>query len=311
VNSRIAADTRLKERMEDSLATLKKDYGRMVYSAWKSRKTSDATLFLLSSRDFNDASRRINFLRRYNHARQRHGRRIDSMARSLEANVLRLGAKKREMEELKGATENLLAELAVEESSYRRALDRLAADQQKLKEEERLEREKIAAAQREISRIMARQAAAARGASTSEADVWLTGQFGDNKGKLPWPTGPSSGGGIILHHFGKERSADGIESEFKGLIVGAEAGAEVRAVFEGQVTWISTLGQYDKCVMVRSGEYVVGYGNIAVPSVASGDRVSTGQVLGRIGTSGGDDRKLVMLWMQRGNTVLDPQQWLR
>jgi septal ring factor EnvC (AmiA/AmiB activator) len=311
VTGQMTADTRRKGEMEDSLVRLRNDYGRMVYAAWKSRKTSDATLFLLSSRDFNDASKRINFLRRYNHARQRHGYRIDSMARSLEANVKRLGIKKRETEELKSTSDKLLKELAAEEKSYEQALKRLAADQDILKQEARREREKINAAQREITRILARQAAAARSSSMNEADIRLTGQFGDNKGRLPWPVGPSDGGGIILRHFGKERSADGIESDFKGLIVGAEAGSEVRAVFEGEVTWISALGQYDKCVMVRSGEYVVSYGNIAAPAVAGGDRVETGQVLGRLGTSNNPDRNLVMLWMQIGNRVLNPEEWLR
>jgi septal ring factor EnvC (AmiA/AmiB activator) len=311
VTAQMSSDSREARRMDEALGSLKQDYGKMVYAAWKSRKTSDATLFLLSSRDFNDASRRINFLRRYNHARRRHGERIDSMARSLEANVERLALKKREIEELRSASDRLLKDLAAEQKSYEQDLKRLAVDQGKLAEEAKREREKIAAAQREITRIMARQAAAARAATVSEADLRLTGQFGDNKGRLPWPTGPADGGGLILHHFGKERSADGIESEFKGLIVGADAGSEGRAVFEGTVSWISQLGQYDKCVMVRSGEYVVGYGNIATPAVTNGDKVATGQVLGRLGTSNSGDRNLVLLWIQRGETVFDPQEWLR
>ena len=311
ITAQMNADTRATRRLDSALSTLRRDYGKMVYAAWKSHKTNNATLFLLSARDFNDASRRIAFIRRYNRARQSQGERIDSMNRSLQANIERLAAKKNEIAGLRTESDRLLASLAQEETRYEQSLARLGADRQKLDAEAKREREKIAAAQREISRIMARQAQAARQTTMSEADIALTGQFGDNKGRLPWPTGSPAGGGIILHHFGKEKSADGIESDFKGLIVAAAAGSEVRAVFEGTVTWISDLGQYDKCVMVRSGEYVVGYGNISTPAVTTGDRVTTGQSLGRLGASNNPDRHLVMVWMQRGDTVLDPEEWLR
>jgi septal ring factor EnvC (AmiA/AmiB activator) len=303
----LTAGQRDAQRLEEELKNLKNDYGKMVYAAWKSYKTSDVTLFLLSSRDFNDASRRIAFIRRYNRARERQGARIDSLGRSLQAEMEALSVKKTEVDGLRAESKKLLSSLAGERDRYEKTLKTLGGNKRKLDAEAKKEREKIAAAQREISRIMARQAQAARGA-LSEADLALSGRFGDNKGRLPWPTGAP---GLILHHFGKERSADGIVTDFKGIIIAASPGSEVRSVFEGTVTLISNLGQYDKCVMVRSGEYVVAYGNIAVPAVKSGDKVSLNQSLGRIGNSQNPDRHLVMVWMQHGNTVLDPEEWLR
>ena len=308
ITAEMNAGLRETERLENELETLKRDYGRMVYSAWKSHKTNNAALLLLSSRDINDAARRMSFIRRYNRARERRGVQIDSMSRSLQIELERLNEKKNEISGLRAESDRLLASLAGEEAQYTRTLASLGNDRKKLQAEEKREREKIAAAQREINRIMARQTQAAGRTTLSEADIALSGQFGENKGKLPWPTGAP---GLILHHFGKERSSDGIESEFKGLIIAARPGSEVKAVFEGTVTLITDLGQYDKCVMVRSGEYVVGYGNIASPAVKSGDRVSLNQSLGTLNSSDNSDRHLVLLWMQRGNTVLDPEEWLR
>ena len=308
ISAEMNAGLRETERLENELETLKRDYGRMVYSAWKSHKTNNAALLLLSSRDINDAARRMSFIRRYNRARERRGVQIDSMSRSLQIELERLNEKKNEISGLRAESDRLLASLAGEEAQYTRTLASLGNDRKKLQAEEKREREKIAAAQREINRIMARQTQAAGRTTLSEADIALSGQFGENKGKLPWPTGAP---GLILHHFGRERSSDGIESEFKGLIIAARPGSEVKAVFEGTVTLITDLGQYDKCVMVRSGEYVVGYGNIASPAVKSGDRVSLNQSLGTLNSSDNSDRHLVLLWMQRGNTVLDPEEWLR
>ena len=308
ITAEMNAGLRETERLENELETLKRDYGRMVYSAWKSHKTNNAALLLLSSRDINDAARRMSFIRRYNRARERRGVQIDSMSRSLQIELERLNEKKNEISGLRAESDRLLASLAGEEAQYTRTLASLGNDRKKLQAEEKREREKIAAAQREINRIMARQTQAAGKTTLSEADIALSGQFGENKGKLPWPTGAP---GLILHHFGRERSSDGIESEFKGLIIAARPGSEVKAVFEGTVTLITDLGQYDKCVMVRSGEYVVGYGNIASPAVKSGDRVSLNQSLGTLNSSDNSDRHLVLVWMQRGGTVLDPEEWLR
>jgi septal ring factor EnvC (AmiA/AmiB activator) len=310
VTKQMNADTRETRRLDTALARLKRDYGRMVYQAWKSHKTTSATLFLLSAKDFNDASRRMNFIRRYNESRRNRWAQIDSMARRLEAGVARLNVQKQELTELKSQSDKLIADLGREQKRYEQALKTLSANKKKLDEEAKREREKIAAAQKEISRIMASQAKAAVAAKMSDADIKLMAEFGDNKGRMPWPTG-SPAGGVILHRFGKEKSADGIVSDFKGLIVAADKGAQVRAVFEGTVSWISDVGQFDKCVLVRSGEYVVGYGNIAVPAVKIGDRVATGQTLGRLGTSDNPDRHLVIVSMQRGNEVLNPEEWLR
>ncbi|MDR2912217.1 MAG: peptidoglycan DD-metalloendopeptidase family protein [Alistipes sp.] len=308
VTTEMNADTRETRRLENTLEELKKSYGRAVYSAWKNHKTGTATTLLLASRDFNDAVRRMSLIRRYNLARRQKGEMVDSLARTLSSEIERLGTKQVELAGLRRESDALLVSLARDEARYEAALKTLGTDRTRLAAEARAEREKIAAAQREIDGIMERQARAARATALTEADIVLSGRFGENKGRLPWPTGAP---GLILHHFGKERSSDGIESDFKGMIIAARRGSEVKAVFEGTVTLISDLGQFDKCVMVRSGDYVVGYGNIAAPAVKSGDRVTLGQSLGRITSSDNPDRHLVMVWMQQGSTVLDPEQWLR
>ncbi len=308
VTSEMNADMRAARRLDSTLTALKHDYGRMVYAAWKSRKTTGPTLFLLSAKDFNDASRRLSFIRRYNRAREKKGAEIDSLNRSLQIEIERLAVRKQEIAGLKKESDRLIADLAKEQAGYESALRTLSGNRKKLEAEAKRERQKIAAAQREIESIMARQAQEAKKTPLSEADLALSGQFGDNKGRLPWPTGTP---GLILHHFGKERTADGIQSDFKGLIIAATPGSDVRAVFEGTVTWISDLGQYDKCVIVCSGDYYVGYGNISSLAVKSGDKVSPGQSLGQVTGSDDRDRHRVLLWMQRGDLVLDPEQWLR
>jgi len=308
VADELQRETASASRLDSALTRLKRDYARMVRSAWTGRMNGDAALLVLSSRDFNDASRRLAFIRRYNLARERKGAELDSLGAVVRGVVERLAARKGEITDLRAESGRVLAGLRKEQSQYESAIRTLGGDRRRLQAEAKRERDKIAAAQKAITRLMAGQVKAADAVPMTEADVALSGKFGDNKGRLPWPTGAP---GLILHHFGRERGADGIESDFKGLIIAARPGSEVRAVFEGKVTFISDLGQYDKCVMVRSGDYVVGYGNITSPSVKNGETVKTGQSLGRTAVTDAAERHLVLVWMQRGSTVLDPEQWLR
>lgn len=71
----------------------------MVYSAYKNYKLNSFLVFLFSSKDFNDATRRIAYMRRYNRMREQKAARIDSTAASLGREVTDLQNKKSELEQ--------------------------------------------------------------------------------------------------------------------------------------------------------------------------------------------------------------------
>ena len=48
--------------LEQDLARLRKEYGEMVYSAYKNYKLNSFLVFLFSSKDFNDATRRLSLI---------------------------------------------------------------------------------------------------------------------------------------------------------------------------------------------------------------------------------------------------------
>ncbi len=130
-------------------------------------------------------------------------------------------------------------------------------------------------------------------------------------GKLPWPV-EGSGPGAVLDRFGKERMADGIEKDSKGIILATRRGAEVKAVFEGKVTGVYSVGQFEKCVTVRSGSYVVLYGNISTTNLKNGDTVVLNGTIGAVNNSDDADRhRLIFQMIWRETTPLDPEQWLR
>lgn len=306
-SAKISAGARQIRGLDSTITELKKDYGRQVYSAWKNHMLNNAAAFLFASHDFNDATRRLAHIRRYNRAREMKKAQIDSLVGRLQSDTMALRISKDTLGVLKAESNAVLSSLRADEAKYRDAQKRLRSDRKKLEAQAKKERETIAAAQREIDRIIALQAKAAKG-ERSGADVALSGRFEENRGRLPWPVG---GPGTVLDRFGVERMADGIERDSKGITIAARPGATVKAVFEGRVTGVYNIGQFDKCVTVRSGNYVVLYGNLASTEFKSGDTVALNQSVGTLGDSNNADRNMLIFQIWRETTALDPEEWLR
>ena len=305
----IGADSIEAQSLDAKLATLKKEYAAGVYSAWKNQKLNTATTFLLASRDFNEATRRITYIRRYNRYRVLKGTEIDSLSRLLVAEMDTLAAARASLSALRTESRGEIETLKRDESSYTASLNALKKDRTRLEANAKAERAKIAAAQKQIDKIMAEQAAAQKkkGALT-EAETALSGRFEDNKGRLPWPVGGPS---TVLNHYGTQKMGDGIVFDFTGIFIAAAAGAGIDAVFEGTVSGVYGAGQFDKLVIVRSGNYRVIYGNLASTPLKTGDKVSVGQQVGTLSRSGNSNDHKLMFQIWEGTTPLDPELWLR
>lgn len=307
IEGEIKAGTRRAEELDAKLKALRADYAEFVYAEWKNHKKSNATAFLLSAKDFNTATRRLSQLRDYNRARADMGAQIDSISTLLQADLDTLNAKKAELVGTKSRKDKEIASLSQDEKKHNSSLKELQKNRKQLEAKAKKERQTIAAAQKEIDRIIAAQVKAGKG-QASQADIVLTGRFEDNKGQMPWPVGGSA---TVLDHFGPNRMADGIVKESSGLSIAAGRGAEVKALFEGKVSGVFSVGQFDKCISVRSGSYIVVYGNLATTSLKSGDAVTINQPIGRLSDTDNADKHLLLLQIWNGTTPLDPETWLR
>ena len=89
-NRDISSRERNITQLEAELAQIKKEYGDMVYTSYKNHKLNNSLLFLFSSRDFNDMTRRLDYMRRYNAMREEKARDIDTLRNQLSAEVEQL-----------------------------------------------------------------------------------------------------------------------------------------------------------------------------------------------------------------------------
>lgn len=183
-----------------------------------------------------------------------------------------------ELEDLRGQNTDLLARLKEEQKDKALERDRLEADRQRL--------ESLLAA-------ISRKALGLDGRS-----------FAQSRGRLPWPVD-----GKVTHAFGSARA--GGRLRWNGIVVGAPDGAEFRAVQSGRVVFADWLRGFGLLTIVDHGNgFMTLYGQAEILTRASGDSVAPGDVLGRVGRSGGSGEAGVYFEIRERGQARDPANWL-
>ena len=318
----IAARQAEADRLRDRVDTLEGYYRRLIRSAYKNRDARMWYSYLLSSKDLGQASRRFVYLRDLSGTMNTQARRLNQMRERLQDELDTLSALRSEAEAVKAARQQELKDLQAEEKRNDRVVANLQKDKSRYQKQLTTKRKQVEALNREIERIIAQAVEEARkkeeaarknnkNTTTSDApkpeDVKLSGEFAANKGKLPWPAD-----GPVVESFGKHNHpvyTTVVMPANNGVNIGLSARSEVKAVFDGEVKRIIVMPGYGRCVLVQHGSYFTFYCKLGDVAVKSGDKVTTGQTLGRIDTIDGQTELHFEVWKEK--TPENPELWLR
>lgn len=138
-------------------------------------------------------------------------------------------------------------------------------------------------------------------------DRLVSGGFERNKGRMPMPiTGPY----VIVGHFGVHNVAGlkNVQLDNKGIDIKGQAGAQARAIFQGEVSSVFALGGMHG-VLVRHGSYISVYCNLSSVNVRVGQKLNARDIIGKVGQDG--DGNIVLQFQLRKETAkLNPESWL-
>ncbi|MCG2614672.1 peptidoglycan DD-metalloendopeptidase family protein [Terrimonas sp. NA20] len=346
-------------RLQKQLDTLKSQYAKTVVYAYKNRSSFNYVNFIFSATSFNDAVRRISYLKSYRAYRERQVVTINETQELIEKRQQQqLVRKQQKNETLKAQTQERteLVEQRKEKDevvagfkSKEKVLQTQIANKKKRDRDIQnaiaaiIRREIEAAKKEEAARIAAAKKAAAEekakpvtatptpnkpaannntstasaGPSTerkstsylelNEKDVELGTDFGNNRGKLPWPVD----NGFVSIPFGPYTiEGTNLRDDNPGLTIGTRSGAVVKAVFDGVVSAVHNYGD-GAAIIIRHGKYYTSYANLSGVNVSKGATVKRGQTIGKAGDSddGSNGRVDFMLMIESKN--VNPQQWLR
>ena len=118
---------------------------------------------------------------------------------------------------------------------------------------------------------------------------------------------PITGSYQIVHRFGTNHVDDvkgHVTLDKKGIDIKAQPGSPVRCIFDGEVSAVFGYAG-TTVVIIRHGNYLSVYCDLASVSVSRGQKVSAHQTIGRLGSEG-----LMQFQLRRGNEKLNPEGWL-
>lgn len=321
INSNINRISELREELK----IMKADYAEMVRTSYKSKNQQSRVMFLLSSDNFLQAYKRVQYMKQYAAFRKKQGEQIgkkteelqqlndDLMAQKKDKQKLidENNKAKRELMQEKRAQESLIATLKKDENQYTAQIRAKQKEADKIdKEIDALIKAAIAEANRKAreSKGTVTESKTSGGFALTAEDKALAANFTSNKGKLPWPVER----GMVVKSFGTHRHPQfpNVTTTSSGVEIATEDNAPVRVIFEGTVMSIQVIKGANKSVFVQHGDYISVYSNLATVSVTTGQKLMTKQTIGTVAKSPTAGRTILKFYIYRNNTKINPADWI-
>lgn len=190
----------------------------------------------------------------------------------------------------------------IEETLARQAREAKAAEEARKRAEEE---QRIAMANRRVGPGQ-KPVSAPSGPLVSSDGAAYAGAFASSRGKLPWPVN-----GRLVARYGTQRGDDA-RTTWDGVLIGAAAGSQVRAVSGGRVVFADWLRGSGLLVILDHGNgYLSLYGHNQSLLKDAGDIVKAGEPIATVGTSGGQDTPALYFAIRQQGRPSDPAQWCR
>ncbi|MEM6514881.1 MAG: peptidoglycan DD-metalloendopeptidase family protein [Bacteroidota bacterium] len=303
--------------LRNQLQELKETYAAMVVKSYKSKSEQSKVMFLLSSENFKQAYKRLQYIQQYADYQKEQGELIKSKTAKLqELNKELLKQKsdkdkliaenrvaKKELEKELKEQEKLMADIRKNMSSYASKIKKTQQEINKLDREiSKLINEAIAASNKKAGK-----SSLSKGFALTSEEKLLGKNFVSNKGKLPWPVER----GVVKVKYGKQPSPIDrtLTINSSGVRIATEKGAKVRAVFEGEVLAVMGKKYTNPTVLVQHGNYITAYKNLAKVYVKKGDKINTKQNIGEVFTDA-NGNSVLFFSLHKNNKTQNPAYWI-
>ena len=326
LSNEIKTNERKIEKLNKNLAALKADYAEMIYKSYKSKSQQSKTMFLLSSQNFYQAYKRLEYMKQYTQFRKKQGEEIevqtdvikqlnDSLFYQKQIKDTLILVEKNQKEEIEvdqKKQENLISKIKKKEIKYKREIKNKVKEEKKIAARiDKIIRDEIAKANR-LARAKSKDKKTVVKKSSNfilspEAKALAT-KFESNKGKLPWPVKE----GIVVRRFGKQPhpTFPGIIINGTGLHIVTSRGSNAEAIFNGEVLNVLVGSGGTKNVLIRHGNYITSYNNLENSYVKKGDKIKVGQNIGRIFTDKVSKKTKLVFVLFKNTTRLNPASWM-
>jgi septal ring factor EnvC (AmiA/AmiB activator) len=337
-------------KMSRILDTLKQEYSNSMVYAYKSRSNYDFLNFIFSASSFNDAIKRVAYLKSYRSYREMQAENILRTQDMLTDRIKVLSGTKIRKNVVLQEQDKELTQLEKQQEEKKVIVDKLKSQQKELQAQVNAKRKQDAKLKGMITAMIRREVENARKEAAKKEKARLAelkknnadtkNATADNntntKTVKPSVSAKSTGSVLVSSEADKaldanfERNRGSLPWPVSGFIIahfgriilpgnieydnpGVTIGAKIGESVKAVFEGEVTLVSYieDKqAVFIKHGKYFTVYSNLASANVQRGDNVKTGQVIGKAAANDEGQGEVDFILMKESNNV-NPEQWLR
>jgi septal ring factor EnvC (AmiA/AmiB activator) len=309
--------------LNKELEILKANYAKLLVKSYKNKNTQSRIMFLLSSNNFKQAYKRLQYINQYSDYQKKQGENISEKTNELLAVNKKLIEQKKSKDAL--IEENRKAKIALEKdvaeqkallALIQKDLDKYSADiREKQKEAAKVDKEiadlikaAIAKSNKKAGVKPSNKVGKAEEFALTAETKALAADFLNNKGKLPWPLEK----GIIKTRYGRQPHPidKSLVIESNGVRIATEQSAKVRAVFNGEVLAVQKAKFGSITVLIQHGNYVSSYTNLGKVFVSEGQKVTTKQDIGEVFTNPITNETVLKFCIFKNSATQNPAYWI-
>ena len=306
---------------ERDLAKVKDEYAKMIYAVFKKKNIRNDFMFILSAADFNQAFKRVLYLKQYSVFRINQAKKIKELQIALMTKRDLLSRQKIKLIndsnikiELLDLRRTELKVINAKKNEKQKLVKKLNGSESFFKKKLDLKKKQAQDLNDRIKKIIEEEIAKAK-MLNSNTDYSLTpealnisSEFSKSKGKLPWPLKR----GVIVGRFGKITHSifTEVETFNNGIDIATDKNSDVRVIFNGTVSRVFFIKGKGKAILINHGEYFSVYSGLKEVIVKTGNKLKSKQKIGVVLTYENDNKTELHFEIWKGFDKLDPSNWL-
>ena len=299
------------------LKQLKDDYASMIVKSYKGKNEQSRVMFLLSSSNFQQAYKRLQYIKQYANYQKKQADQIQVKTKELQdlnTDLLRQKQNKqklieenritkRELEKERKEQSEMMASIKVNLNKYASQLKKKQQEANEIDREiDRLIKAAIVASNKKAGK----KSSSKTFALTPEAKK-LANSFYANKGKLPWPVKE----GAVTLSYGEHRHPVVRTTKIvnNGIRIATNKNEIVKAVFQGEVLAIIKPKGAPAILIIQHGNYSTTYKNLSKIFVQKGDKIALNQEIGVVATDTSGE-SILSFGIFKDSKPTNPSYWL-
>ena len=311
LTSQVIIRNRNIDSLKSLVSNLKVEYKKIIIYESKMQDKNRLLLLIFSSKDFNQAYKRIKFCNQLFEFKRYQVNRLKLVIEEIKSEKEKLNGNIESLNQKQKEKSKEIDNLKVDQKKNEQRIKNLTKQKSELLKE--LEKQKRISDKLtdEIKRLIeeeARKITKEKNSQKRNINLALSNNFKENSGKFLLPVE----NGIITGTYGESFHPvlKDIKIKNNGIDITISKKSDVYAVFKGEVRKIFKVPGSNLAIIIRHGNYLTVYSNLSVIVVNVGQTVETNQKIGEINIQKNEERNILHFELLNESKTEDPLKWI-